>query len=138
MRIKDKIDEIEIYLKEFETIIPERFDEYQSSIIKKAACERYAEKITEALVDLAFLIIKEKNLKKPENDKQTFDILYENKIITVELCNNLKSAKGMRNILAHEYGKIDDEIVFDAIANELRKDAAEFIDIIKNNSGNNL
>ena len=132
MRIRDKIEEIEIYLEEFESIIPETFEEYESDIVKKAACERYAEKIIEAIVDLAFLVIKEKSFRKPEDDKQTFDILYENKLINLELCNKLKNAKGMRNILAHEYGKIDDEIVFESITNELRKDAKEFLDFIEN------
>jgi len=33
----------------------------------------------------------------------------------------------MRNIIAHEYGEIDDEIVFNAITEELIKDVGEFI-----------
>ena len=37
----------------------------------------------------------------------------------------------MRNILAHEYGKIDDEIVFNAIKSELEKDANEFVSAIR-------
>ena len=130
MRIRDKIEEIETYLEEFETIVPETFEEYESNIIKKAACERYAEKIIEAIVDLAFLVVKEKNFRKPENDKQTFDIFYENKIIDIGLCNKLKDAKGMRNIIAHEYGKIDNEIVFESITNELIKDSKKFLKLI--------
>ena len=37
----------------------------------------------------------------------------------------------MRNIISHEYGKIDDEIVFDSIKDELILDAEEFIKQIK-------
>ena len=37
----------------------------------------------------------------------------------------------MRNIISHQYGKIDDEIVFAAITQELDDDAREFIKIIK-------
>ena len=37
----------------------------------------------------------------------------------------------MRNILAHEYGEVDDEIVFNAVTEELEKDAIEFIKNIK-------
>ena len=39
----------------------------------------------------------------------------------------LKEAKGMRNILAHQYGKVDDKIIFDSITNELKKDVKNFI-----------
>ena len=37
----------------------------------------------------------------------------------------------MRNIIAHEYGKIDDEIVFGAVTEQLGKDVREFIKDIK-------
>ena len=37
----------------------------------------------------------------------------------------------MRNIIAHQYGEIDDELVFKAISQELEKDVNEFIDLIE-------
>ena len=126
-RLADKIAEIEKYLEELETIIPETLDEYISSLEKKAACERYFEKIVEAITDLAFLIIKLKKLKIPEDDVDAFNILLKNKIIDEAISKKLKDAKGMRNIIAHQYGKIDDELVYDAITEKIRKDASEFV-----------
>lgn len=131
MRATDKIKDLSRFLEELGRIVPKSVEEYRSNIEKKAACERYAEKIIEALTDLAFLTIKSKKLKMPESDTDAFNILSENKIITDELGANLKKAKGMRNIIAHEYGSIDDEIVFEAIAKELPKDAKDFIRSIK-------
>jgi len=131
MRIKDKIEEIEAYLSELQTIAPKNFQVYVHDPKTKAACERYFEKIVEAVVDLVFLIIKDKNLKIPEDDKEAFDILAENNIISKELSTKMRAAKGMRNIIAHEYGKIDNKIVFDSIVKELQKDAREFLDEIK-------
>ena len=130
-RIKDKIKQIETFLQELSEIKPTSFEEYLSNFEKRAACERYAEKIPEATVDLAILFIRYKQLSLPKDDKSTFDILSKNKIIAEELSKNLQDSKGMRNVIAHEYGKIDDEIVFDAIENELEKDVVEFIKIIK-------
>lgn len=128
-KIKDKIEEIEKYLSELESIVPSNFEEY--NLEKKAACERYFEKIIEAVIDLAFLTIKEKGLKIPEEDRETFDILAEEGITSKELAVKLKDAKGMRNILAHKYGTVDDEIVFHSITEELSKDVKEFINFIK-------
>lgn len=130
-RIKDKIEEIERYLYEFEEIKPDNLKKYTRDFKIKAACERYFEKIIEAVIDLAFLIIKDKGLKIPEEDKEAFDILSEEKIITMQLAEKLKEAKGMRNILAHEYGEVDDEIVFHSITEELEKDTKEFIFLFK-------
>jgi uncharacterized protein YutE (UPF0331/DUF86 family) len=130
-RINDKIAEIEKYSGELETIMPETLDEYHSSLEKRAACERYFEKIVEAITDLAFLIIKTKKLKIPEDDADAFNILLENRLIDEALSKKLKDAKGMRNIIAHQYGRIDDELVYDAITEKIRNDALEFVKIAK-------
>ena len=126
-RIDDKIEEIETLLEELESILPADIEEYLSDFKSKAAGERYFERIIEAIVDLAFLIIKDKKLKIPEEDKQVFDILCEEKIISKDLVDRLKEAKGMRNVIAHEYGTIDDSLVFHSLTEELIKDAQEFI-----------
>ncbi len=137
-RTADKIKDLSRFLEELRQIVPASVEEYRPNIEKKAACERYAEKIIEALTDLAFLTIKSRKLRMPESDTDAFNILSENKIITDELCKKLKKAKGMRNIITHEYGSIDDKIVFDAIAKELQRDAKEFIRVVKHENRRNL
>lgn len=131
MRIKDKIDEIEKYVSELEGFMPADFKEYLRDVKTKAACERYFERIIEAAVDLAFLIIREKSFRTPEDDKEAFDILAKENIIIAELAERLKDAKGMRNIIAHQYGVVDDEIVFHAITEELVNDVNGFLKDIK-------
>ena len=130
-RINEKIEEVEKYLQELNEILPKSFEEYISNIEKRAACERYFEKIIEAVVDLNFLIIKNKGLKVPEDEESSFILLSDEKIISYELAKKLKNAKGMRNIIAHEYGKVDDEIVFEVITTQLDQDIKEFIKIIR-------
>lgn len=131
MRINDKLKELENYISELVDIIPENFQGYKNDLKTKAACERYFEKIIGATLDLAFLIIKEKGFKIPEEDKEAFDILSKENVINVELSEKLKEAKGMRNIISHEYGKLDDELVFNSITQELEKDVNNFIKNIK-------
>ncbi len=133
MRADDKKREIEEYLKELSTIVPKDAEEYGRDFKSRAACERYLEKIIEAIVDLAFLTIKTYNLRIPEEDKEAFDILAENKFITRKLADKLKEARGMRNIIAHEYGRIDDSIVFNSIKEELFDDVKDFLNSLFNN-----
>jgi len=132
-RTKDKIKDIEQYLDELSDIVPETFKEYSKDKKTKAACERYAEKIIEGVVDLAFLIIKDKKLPLPEDDKEAFEILESAGIIERRLASRLKEAKGMRNVLAHQYGNVDDKLVFMAIKKEIDKDVRQFVKIIKEN-----
>jgi len=126
-RTKGKIEEIERYLNELGEIKPNNLKEYIKDFKTKAACEIYTERIIEAIIDLAFLVIKEKRFQVPESDLHAFCILSENNIISSELSEKLQNAKRMRNILAHEYGEVDDEIVFHSITEELERDAMEFI-----------
>ncbi len=131
MRIKDKIDEIEGYLNELQEIIPNSFRQYKHYLKTRAACERYFEKIIESVTDLAFLLIKDLGTTIPEGDKEAFDVLAKEEVISDKLASKLKDAKGMRNILAHEYGEVDDEIVFESITKELYKDVKEFLKAVK-------
>lgn len=126
-RINDKIDEIEKYLQEMYSIAPDNFEEYKKDFKTKAACERYFEKIIESIVDLCFILIKEETLKIPEDDEGVFKILSQERIISDNLTKKLREAKGMRNILAHEYGSVDDSLVFESITTELKQDIEEFI-----------
>lgn len=130
-RIEEKILEIEKYIEELSTISPDSFEHYKSSIEKKAACERYIEKIVEGITDLAFYVIKSKKLKIPIDDADAFTILLENKIIDINISKKMKSAKGMRNVIAHQYSNIDDEIIYHSIKEELGNDTKEFIEKIK-------
>jgi uncharacterized protein YutE (UPF0331/DUF86 family) len=136
-RINAKINEIQEYLRNVAEISPDNLEEYQTNWKTKAICERLCEKITEAVVDISFLIFKEelnkdKNIKIPKNDSEVFEILRDRNIISSELCKNLIELKAMRNWLAHEYGEIDDEIIFHAVSEELHKDINNFLSVVEN------
>ena len=134
-RIDEKIEEIEKFVAIIVDFIPENIEQYKRDIKTKAACEHYFEKIIEACEDLAFLLIRAISIKIPEKDESVFDVLSDNEIMGKDLAQKLKDAKGMRNIISHEYGEIDDAIVFDAIANELENDVIQFIEEVKKMKG---
>src|SRR3989338_2762420 len=126
-RVKEKIAEIETFLDELKGFMHDDFKDYKSDTVIKAACERYVEKIIEAAVDLSFLIIKQKNFRIPQDDIDAFNILLSERVIDKDLAARLRDAKGMRNIIAHQYGEIDDKIVFYSMKEKLEKDVREFI-----------
>ncbi|PIN86151.1 hypothetical protein COV19_06045 [Candidatus Woesearchaeota archaeon CG10_big_fil_rev_8_21_14_0_10_44_13] len=130
-RIDDKITQIHGFISQLKDIVPSEIEEYRSSIEKRAACERYVEKIVEAAVDLAFMAIKAKRFEIPEDDADAFNILSNHNFINEGLAKRLKAAKGMRNLIVHEYGRIDDDKVFHSITQELEKDVDEFLKEVK-------
>ncbi len=127
----DKIIEIEKYLKELESFLPSDFNKYINNIEKKAACERYFEKIVEAVIDLVFLVIKDREFRSPISDRDALNILSENGIMSLELSDKLGDAKSMRNIIIHEYGYIDDKLVFCSMKKELFCDVEKFLEAIR-------
>ena len=43
----------------------------------------------------------------------------------------MKNAKGMKNIISHQYGSIDDRVVFDSINEELLGDINKFLNEVR-------
>ena len=131
MRLDDKITEIELILEELIGFVPSKFAYYQNNSMVKSACERHFEKISEALVDLSFLLVRAERWENPEEEEGVFVILFKHNIIAEVMLRKLKDIKSMRNILAHQYGEVDDEMVFNSITEELEQDVNEFIKNIK-------
>jgi len=130
-RISDKIEEIEEYLNDLSSYVPNSFEEYIKDSKTKNACEHCFEKIVEALADLAFIIINQSGWTVPKDDINSFFVLAENELISDNLALRLKEAKGMRNFIAHQYGKVDDELVFNSVSGELAKDSEELLNAVK-------
>lgn len=130
-RINDKIKEVEELLSDLEDIRTDNIDEYIKDIKTRAACERYFEKVIEAVIDLSFLIIKQRELRIPEGDEGALRVLVNKGIIDETLFSKLSNAKGMRNFIIHQYEKIDDKLVFDVLNGELQRDVVEFLDAVR-------
>lgn len=126
-RIKAKLIELDRLLLELAQICPSDWTAYASEIKTRAACERYFEKIMENISSTAKLVAREERLTIVGDERELFDALAKNNAITAALALRLKQAKGMRNILAHEYGQIDDKLVFHAITKQIERDARDWV-----------
>src|SRR3989344_765154 len=103
-RTENKIGEVETYLSQLNSFMPQTLEEYENNLMKKSACERGCEKIAEALVDLAIFLIRLKEINYNEEDEKAFGVLLKNNLISENLCGRLRNLKGMRDYLAHRYG----------------------------------
>jgi len=134
LSIKDRLDlklkDLEKYLEFLTESIPGKLKDYEKNDFIKAVCERYFEKIVEAVIDVGFFIVKLRGLRIPLLDESVFNVLAESKIISLELSEKLSDAKSMRNFIAHQYGGIDDEKVFSSIKKELIPDVEKFLEEI--------
>ncbi len=118
-RILAKLAELESYLEELRGIMPQSFTEYQRSTEKRRACERLLQLAIEATVDICALIVKGLRLGLPGEEDDLFERLHRAGVISERMCRRLREMKGLRNILVHEYARVDDRLVYEVLQHEL-------------------
>jgi uncharacterized protein YutE (UPF0331/DUF86 family) len=118
-RIITKIDELEGYLKELRNIIPEGYNEYLLSIEKRRACERLLQISVECVIDICGLLVSGLRLGLPAEESEIFEKLFLNNIVSAEMKDILKSMKGFRNILVHDYAKLDNALIYEIATTRL-------------------
>lgn len=128
MVIENKVSSVKKYLK-----ILSRYKKYTKEQIEKnldikGAVERYLYLAAQSTIDLAEAIIAYKNFRKPTTMSEAFHILNEEKIITDELTEKMAKMVGFRNVVAHDYEKIDYNIVYNVLQKGL-KDISGFVKI---------
>jgi len=117
-RILAKLDDLEGYVRDLRTIAPESFVAYQQ-IEKKRACERLLQIAVECVIDVCNLLVAGLRLGLPAEEDDLFEKLQQAGVLSSRMEETVKEMKGFRNILVHEYGRVDDEIVYQAVTAEL-------------------
>jgi len=113
-RILTKIDELDGYLNELKGIAPRDFEEYQK-VEKKRACERLLQLSIEVVIDICHLLVSGLRLGLPAEEDDLFKKLTGAHILSDEIGKKLREMKGFRNILVHEYARVNDRLVYEAV-----------------------
>lgn len=127
--IENKISSIRKYLKILDGYKKYSKEEIENDVNIKGATERYLYLAAQATIDLAESVIAYKKFRKPSTLAESFDILKEEKIISGEMAEKMTGMTGFRNVIAHDYEKINYDLVYRIIQQDI-KDVEEFIDIV--------
>jgi uncharacterized protein YutE (UPF0331/DUF86 family) len=117
-RILGKIDQLEGYLRDLRTIVPQDFAAYQK-VEKRRACERLLQLSIEAVIGVCHLLVTGLRLGIPAEEDDLFEKLVAAGVISPQTRETLKEMKGFRNILVHEYARIDDRMVYEVARSRL-------------------
>lgn len=107
------------YLKNYQHFT---IDDLRNDPTLRGAVERYLHLSAECVIGIAEIMISELGLRKPEEYKESIDILGEAGIIPDEFAYYFSPVAGFRNILVHEYAKID----LTEVHRHLQKDLGDF------------
>ena len=111
-----RLDEYIGYLSEIQKVNKKSF---LSDYHFYGLAERYLQLAIEVLMDAGKLVIISKNLRRPEDNQDVFVVLREKKILSENLAERLVGIANFRNILVHDYEKIDREIVYQKLQKNL-------------------
>jgi len=92
---------------------------FQTDYLRQDAIAANLLRACEQAIDLANHVIKIKQLGLPKASRESFRILADYAILTPDLALRMERMVGFRNILVHQYQKLDISIMIDVIEHRL-------------------
>jgi uncharacterized protein YutE (UPF0331/DUF86 family) len=102
---------------------------FAENYLRQDAVALNLQRACEQCIDLANYVIKVRKLGLPKESKESFRLLATSHIIPGDLAKRLEGMVGFRNILVHEYQRMDLQLMIDVIENRL-DDLVLFTDYI--------
>jgi uncharacterized protein YutE (UPF0331/DUF86 family) len=124
-----KIADVEQYLQQLAAYRQIDADAYRSDWKTQRIVERTLHLTIEACMDVADHIVADRRLRVPETGAATFEILAEAGVVAADLGASLARMVGFRNILVHDYARLDAAIVLRVLRTDLA-DVERFRDAI--------
>lgn len=106
-----KIAEMETYLSQIKGFSKVSVAEYKKNWKTQRIVERTLQIMIELCIDIANHLVSDKGMRLPSGYADTFKVLMEEKIIGKDLFKTMEKMAKFRNIIVHQYEKIDPAIV---------------------------
>lgn len=130
--VKRKISLIQEELVRLADFSKMSLNEIIRDFVKQAALERFLERIITRAIDVnqhLILELAQKETTPPKDYKETFLRLADFKIYPKDFAENISRSVGTRNILVHEYEKVDYSKIYGAV-DECIRDYHRYCDYI--------
>lgn len=120
-KVYEKLEKIKEYLGYLHQLKNEAGSEtnFVSDFHLFGNTERYLQLAIQAISDANHLVIIDLGLPRPADNYEAVSILFNKKVISGELADKLTAMVGLRNILVHEYGKIDRARIYQILTTQL-------------------
>lgn len=119
-RLRQKLEKLYAYYKELEEYGCISREEYLQNTMQRRAIERVMQLMVEAATDINNMLLKMHDKTGAVDYFNSFVDIAEEGIIPLAFALQIAPSTGLRNIIVHEYEKIDDEIVYNSISSFLR------------------
>ena len=110
-RIRQKIGRINEHLAVIRSIKDDCRVRFATDPVYRGALLHYLYLLSDSCIVLAELVIKQKGLRIPQSYAESFDILGDSHILDADFAYRFAGIAGFRNFLAHDYEKVDQEVI---------------------------
>jgi uncharacterized protein YutE (UPF0331/DUF86 family) len=93
---------------------------FEKDYLKQDAIAMNLQRACELSIDIANHLIKTRKLGLPQDSRECFALLQRGGLIDSRMAGNLQGMVGFRNILVHEYTRLNLNIIIDVIENRLQ------------------
>lgn len=118
--VVDKLRHINQYTNDLKQMRGMSMEEYVEDVVTQRAVERTFMNLIQSCIDLAQHIRSEEALSPSGTSKKEIEALGNADIVSSDTQEKMEEAVGFRNILAHRYGDVNHDIVYDVLHDELR------------------
>ncbi len=111
-RIREKLVELTSYIDDMVKLRNLSWSDFQSDVMLKRGVERTLQVAAECALDIGNMVISYRQWRAAESNRDVFRVLSEHDVLPVLLLNDLMKVATYRNILVHEYTRIEPSVVF--------------------------
>jgi uncharacterized protein YutE (UPF0331/DUF86 family) len=128
--VRRRLTLLESYLGQLASYRGIDVDAYRADWKTQRIVERTLHLAIEVCMDVADHFVAERRLRVPETGAEAFEILAEAGLLPVPLATALASMVGFRNILVHDYARLDAAIVIRVLRSDL-SDIERFREVVR-------
>lgn len=142
--VRERLANIAEYVEDLRTKEKITFTEYLNDKVVRRFIEHTLQIAVEACIDIGHHIIAAKHFEVPKERRDIFTIMVREGILPEQLLPTLYKMVGYRNLVVHEYEKVNKELVFGTLKKNLgdfdqfRQCIYEFLDREEANSKSQL
>lgn len=117
--VVSRLEHVEEYTSDLREMRGMSKEEYVDDVVVQRAVERTFMNLIQACIDLAQHVRSAESLSPSGTSKEEIAALGNASVITEETQAKLEEAVGFRNLLAHRYGDVDHDVVYQVLHEDL-------------------
>ena len=115
-----RLEKLREYFQTLRSVQKNDLHRFKKAPFIHGAAERYLHLSIECLLDIGNHIIADRGYRKPETYGEILQILAEEGVISEKLFHELEGMAAFRNVLVHDYLKLDLDKVYQVIKERLK------------------